>query len=171
MPEGLPAILTKSNYEVLTRLTVYLPLTKEFPMRRLFLSLAALAVLVLFSVQSAEAGLFGRGCCAEEKSCCAAEPTCCPAEPTCCDADPCCKKRVGLLDRLLSRRCCKPACETSCGAPEPTCCPAEPTCCEEETSCCKRPRLLDLLRARRCNKSSCCEETSCCSPEPSCCGK
>jgi len=141
------------------------------PMSRRFLliGLAIVAVAMLLSASSAQAGLFGRlgGCC--EPACC--EPAACePVE--CCD--PCAKpKRCGLFGGLFARckanACCEPAaCEpVECCEPaacEPVeCC--EPAACEPECfdPCCKPKRCGGRLRGlfARCKATACCEPETC----------
>ena len=80
--------------------------------RRILLSgLAVLGVALLLASSSAEAGLFGKGCC-EPATCVPAtcEPaTCCPAtcEPATCCPSTC---KPGLLARLKARQIGRASC-------------------------------------------------------------
>ncbi|MFO0915831.1 MAG: hypothetical protein U0795_22925 [Pirellulales bacterium] len=139
---------------------------------RFILPLVAFGVLSLFAASSAQAGLFGHGCCGAGDCC--GSPVVWSA-PSCCD--PC--GRPGLFARLhahlaAKRACCGASacceapscgCEATCGAAEPACgapaacdsCAAEPTCGAEPScgcdsgcdSCCKpRCGLLSRLHAK-----------------------
>lgn len=123
------------------------------------------ALLIVASVNVADAGLFGRH--NRHRDCCAPAPTCCEAAPTC--AAPC---DPGCAAPAAAPACCAPAAAPVCAAPAaaPACCaPAPEACC---APVCKPRRHRDRVgkrisgwfqRMRHSRKSDCC------APAPACC--
>ncbi len=90
--------------------------------------------------------------CCDEPACGCEDPGCGCEDPGCGCEVKCCKKRcrVGLLDRIFGKRCCKKSCcEVTCGCEDPGCgcedpgCGCEPVCGAEKGARANAPKEVE----------------------------
>ncbi|MDZ4689089.1 MAG: hypothetical protein SH850_28780 [Planctomycetaceae bacterium] len=133
------------------------------------------AALVCFaSLNSADAGLFGRN---NNNNCCGAQPSCCAPAPTCAAPAACaptCAAPAACAPACAAPAACAPtcaapvACAPVCAAPAPTCCPQNACCGKAKKQRFSMSGWMSKLRSSRKNNNCCNAAPSCGYAGPTC---